>query len=391
MGRIEEAARLYLSIPDERDNYFGQRATERLQAIAATGRGRPVIESLGRTYAQRAGAALQSGRHTEAKDAATQALRVTKGEAARRGLIEILRASYARLPAYSSVWRYRLIAVGRNVIEAGERASANASHGQLAAELLFLGLYDEGAVELRIAGPGGARSSGLGDEEPADEGGMRMVEASVRQSAGDGAYSMAVYSNRGDRSHYAVQFAEPVFKSIPQDYRLELLPRDLVELLYPAPYRDALNRFGGRLGVDPRLVLALARQESRFNPAVKSAAAARGLLQFIAETALKLASEEGMKGFELDDVYNPEIAIRLAVRYVADLFKLFPGNAYAVAASYNTGEDNVERWIFRARSGDVDRLLAEVAIPETKDYVAKVMNNYRAYRQLYTRDLKPVR
>jgi soluble lytic murein transglycosylase len=218
-----------------------------------------------------------------------------------------------------------------------------------------------------------------------------MVQTSVAAQGGDGAYSMAVYSNRGDQSHIAIAFAEPLFKTVPQDYRLELLPRDLIELLYPAPYRDALNSYCAAQDVDPRLILALARQESRFNPSVKSAAAARGLLQFIAETALKLAGEEGMEDFRLDDVYNPQIAVRLAVRYVADLLKLFPDNPHAVAASYNTGEQNVERWIFRAATGDPDRLLAEIAIPETKDYVAKVMNNFRAYRQLYTRDLRPMK
>jgi soluble lytic murein transglycosylase len=103
---------------------------------------------------------------------------------------------------------------------------------------------------------------------------------------------------------------------------------------------------------------------------------------------LKLAAEEGIRNFELDDVYEPEIAVRLSVRYVADLFKLFPNNPYAIAASYNTGEQNVERWIFRSRSKDVDRMTVEIAIPETKDYVAKVMCNYWAYQQLYSRDLK---
>jgi soluble lytic murein transglycosylase len=115
-------------------------------------------------------------------------------------------------------------------------------------------------------------------------------------------------------------------------------------------------------------------------------------VQFIQETALKLAGEEGQKNFELDDVYEPEIAIRLAVRYVADLLKLFPQNPYAVAASYSAGEQNAERWLFRARSGDVDRLMSEIAIPETKDYVAKVMNNHWAYQALYTQELtKPSR
>jgi soluble lytic murein transglycosylase len=138
-------------------------------------------------------------------------------------------------------------------------------------------------------------------------------------------------------------------------------------------------------------VLSLARQESRFNPSVKSGQAARGLVQFIQETALKVAGEEGLKNFELDDVYEPEIAIRLAVRYVADLLKLFANNPYAVLASYSGSEQNVERWLFRARSTDADRLMSEIAFPETKDYVAKVMNNYWAYQQLYNPDLSPLK
>jgi soluble lytic murein transglycosylase len=104
---------------------------------------------------------------------------------------------------------------------------------------------------------------------------------------------------------------------------------------------------------------------------------------------VKLAAEEGIKNFELDDVYNPQVAVRLASQYIADLLKLFPNNPYAVAASYDSGEQGVERWIYRSRSNDVDRFVVEIAIPETKDYVARVMSNYWAYRQLYTEDLKP--
>ena len=61
-------------------------------------------------------------------------------------------------------------------------------------------------------------------------------------------------------------------------------------------------------------------------------------------------------------------------------------------ASYSGSEQNVERWLFRARSTDADRLMSEIAFPETKDYVAKVMNNYWAYQALYTQELtKPSR
>ena len=387
MGRLGEAARLYLAIPAERDNYFGNRATLRLKAMAATGNGRRVIEPLARGYREQARAALQSGRYTEAKDAATQALRLTEDASTQRDLLAMLRGSYSHLPAYSVGSRFRLINAARPLIASSQQASADASHSSLAAELLFLGVYDEGAAELRLGGLTGSRAS----NEPGDEGEENSPRAAPVVASGDAAYSLAVYSNRGDEGGHAIKFGESIARTIPQDYRLELMPRDLAELIYPAPYRDPLNRYGNRNDIDPRLVLSLARQESRFNPSVKSPAAARGLLQFINETALKLAEQEGMKNFELDDVYEPEVAIRLASRNVANLLKQFPDNPYAVAASYNTYDTNVERWIYRSRSNDVDRFTIEIALPETKDYVAKVMNNYWAYQQLYNRDLSPRR
>jgi peptidoglycan lytic transglycosylase len=375
MGRLAEAVQLYLAIPDERDNYFGHQATERLQAIAKTEGGRRVIEPLARSYRDQSKTALGAGRYGEAKDAANQALRLIENPGRQAEIFDVLRASYSHLPAYAAVWRFKLIPTGRAFLT----SETSGSHRSRSSELLFLGLYDEGAIELRLSGIESARNMVAGAEQ--DYGAQ----------TGDPAYSLAVYSNRGDLSWHAIAFAEPLSKSIPQDFRIELMPRDLAEMIYPAPYRDSLTRYGRAQGVDPRLVLSLARQESRFDPSVKSPASARGLLQFIPETALKAASEEGIKDFELDDVYQPQVAVRLAVRYSADLLKLFPDNPQAVAASYNAGEQSVERWIYRSRSSDVDRMLAEIAIPETKDYVAKVMNNYWEYRRLYTIDLKPGR
>lgn len=382
IGRLSEAARGYLAIPDERDNYFGYRATERLRALMSTDAGRRTVEPMARAYRSQTRSALDAGRFSEAKDAANQALRLIDDEAARTELLGGLRRCYGNLPAYTAASRYRLIPVAREAIAQSKSVDGDISHRGLASELMFLGLYDEGVTELANAGTTETNRASVSLPHTART-------APIFESTGDVAYSMAVYSNRGDQAYRAIAFGESAAKAIPQDYRLALMPRDLAELIYPAPYRDAFDRYSPAANVDPRLVLSLARQESRFNPSVKSGAAARGLLQFIPETAQKLANEEGMKDFELDDVYTPEVAVRLAVRYVADLLKLFPENPHAVLAAYNTGEFNVERWISRARSSDVDRLLTEIAIPETKDYVAKVMNSYRAYVLLYTKDLKP--
>src|SRR5919202_936509 len=113
----------------------------------------------------------------------------------------------------------------------------------------------------------------------------------------DAAYTLAVLFKRGDDANHAVRFAEPLWKKVPADYLLELAPREMVELLYPAPYRDALLDYAPQRGVDPRFVLSIMRQESRFRPDAKSVSAARGLMQFIPSTADLMASQLSKKSF----------------------------------------------------------------------------------------------
>ncbi|MDT5062152.1 MAG: soluble lytic murein transglycosylase [Acidobacteriota bacterium] len=157
--------------------------------------------------------------------------------------------------------------------------------------------------------------------------------------------------------------------------------------LYPAPYREAIVREASRRKVDPRLVLAIMRQESGFRPRAKSMAAARGLLQLTIDTATKYAAHVGLNNLRDEDLYRPETSILLGSVYLSELSRQFPDLPEAVAASYNGGEDNAARWVKRARQRDPGVFTAEVGFDETKSYVYKVMANYRAYKQLYTADL----
>jgi soluble lytic murein transglycosylase len=161
--------------------------------------------------------------------------------------------------------------------------------------------------------------------------------------------------------------------------------------LYPVMYRETILREASRRKVDPRLVLAIMRQESGFRPRAKSLAAARGLLQLTIDTATKYAAHVGLNNLRDEDLYRPETSIILGSEYLADLSRQFPDLPEAVAASYNGGEDNVARWVKRARQRDPGVFTSEVGFDETKTYVYKVMANYRAYRELYTVDLLPRR
>ena len=156
---------------------------------------------------------------------------------------------------------------------------------------------------------------------------------------------------------------------------------------YPAPYRQAILSSARTRKLDPRFILALIRQESVFRPLAKSPAGARGLLQLTMDAAVKYASNAGMNDVQESQLYQPETSIRLGSEYLLELSAMFPNLLEAVAASYNGGEDNVARWVKRAKQKDPGVFTSEVGFDETKAYVQKVMNNYRVYKQLYTPDL----
>jgi soluble lytic murein transglycosylase len=156
---------------------------------------------------------------------------------------------------------------------------------------------------------------------------------------------------------------------------------------YPTPYRQSIIAASKSRKLDPRFVLALIKQESVFRPTAKSPAGARGLLQLTMDAAQKYASNAGMSSVNENQLYQPETSIRLGSEYLAELSEMFPGLLEAVAASYNGGEDNVARWVRRAKQKDPGVFTSEVGFDETKAYVQKVMNNYRVYKQLYNADL----
>lgn len=153
---------------------------------------------------------------------------------------------------------------------------------------------------------------------------------------------------------------------------------------YPAPYRDVILRETRKRSVDPRLVLAVMRQESSFRPRAKSPAAARGLMQITMDAARKYAARAGYPNLTEDDLYKPEVSIAIAAEYLGELNQMFPGLPEAAIASYNGGEDNVARWLKRSGHSDGAIFTSEVGFSETKGYVLKVMANYTAYKELYT-------
>ncbi|MFZ1414955.1 MAG: lytic transglycosylase domain-containing protein [Defluviicoccus sp.] len=193
------------------------------------------------------------------------------------------------------------------------------------------------------------------------------------------------HASRGERgrfAHGAMVIAERA--------GLAQLSLQLYERLYPdgggfeaAGYPVPYWRPDGGFTVDPALLFALARQESRFDPGAVSRAGARGLMQVMPATARHVIRRR------VDDLAdarlsNPETNLAVGQTYIEllvteedvgqDLFRL--------AAAWNGGPNNVKKWEFEGIAGEDDPLLFIETIPfgETRNFIERVLANYWIYR-----------
>lgn len=356
LGRTEDAISAYLAIPDGRNEYYGTRATQRLLALATNEKTRTLVRMRLNNLLNDSKVASAAGQFEQSRVAAQSSLRLTNDPQLRAEALKNLQSAYNALSTYRIPQFNKVSLLKQDATELDP-------HDALANNLLLLGLYDEGIPEYLAA-----RKTSRGPDED---------------------YTIAVLSLRGGITNRAVRFAEQTWKTVPADFVIELAPREMVQLLYPAPFRESLLKHTGSRSVDPRFVLSIARQESRFQTDAKSAAAARGMMQFIAATANEIAAQVKLKSFNQDDLYNADTAILFGSQYLANLFQQFPNQPQAVAGSYNGGADNLARWIARSHANEPDRYVPEIGFTQTKDYVYKVMANYWTYQRLYDAQLQP--
>jgi soluble lytic murein transglycosylase-like protein/Tfp pilus assembly protein PilF len=367
LGRTEEAITSYLAIPDGRNEYYGQRATQRLLQLSTNA----LVANKFQSYRSAAQTANANGKFDEARLAAQTAIRLTQDSNARKELIQLLRGAYAALPNYK-LPAFQLTPLAS---DASSASSSSSRHQQLGERLFLLGLYDEAMPEFFAA----QRAT----QTPA-------ANTTQKVEFSNAGYSTAIYALRGGLTNRAVRFAEQLWRTMPGDYVLDAAPRELAELLYPTPFRDSLLKHATSRNVDPRFMLAIIRTESRYQVDVKSVAAARGMMQFIPATANEIAVQLKLQNFTQDDLYRADTAILFGSQYLANLFQQFPNQPQAVAGSYNGGPDNLARWIARSKANEADRYVPEIGFSQTRDYVWKVLADFWNYQRLYDAQLQPL-
>jgi soluble lytic murein transglycosylase len=135
---------------------------------------------------------------------------------------------------------------------------------------------------------------------------------------------------------------------------------------------------------EPAMVLALARQESEFNPRAVSSANAHGLMQMVPRYAQAEARMVGLPFQQSWLTDDPTYNLRLGRGFLDDLVDDYNGSYILAAAAYNAGPTRARQWIrdFGDPRGEVDPVdwIESIPFSETRNYVQRVLENTQVYR-----------
>jgi soluble lytic murein transglycosylase len=159
----------------------------------------------------------------------------------------------------------------------------------------------------------------------------------------------------------------------------------LFELAYPTIQTPVYAGSGPQ--PETAMVFGIIRQESEFDPAVRSNANARGLMQLIPSTARMTANRHGIAYGGPDGLYNASQNMQLGMAHMGDLLSDYAGSYVMTAGAYNAGGGRVNEWTGRfgdPRSSSVDVIdwVERVPFSETRNYIMRVLENTQIYRAI---------
>lgn len=152
------------------------------------------------------------------------------------------------------------------------------------------------------------------------------------------------------------------------------------QAIYPFPFLEITRGWAQQRQLNPLLVTALMRQESRFQPKIRSAVGAVGLMQVMPDTAAWIAEQTGEAGYTLD---LPEDNIEMGTWYLDYTHQQYDDNSLFAVASYNAGPGSVAKWIEAGGFANADEFAEKIPYPETKGYIESVFGGYWNYLRLY--------
>ncbi len=157
--------------------------------------------------------------------------------------------------------------------------------------------------------------------------------------------------------------------------------KQILMKIYIRDYQEYVERYSEEFGVDPNLIYAIIKAESKFNEEAVSNKEAKGLMQIMYTTALDVAKTLNI---EIDEkkLLEPECNIMIGTKYISILLNRYSNIELALAA-YNAGSGNVDKWVEKSILLEDGSNVENIPYKETNNYVRKILRDYEIYKELY--------
>ncbi|MFH1825808.1 MAG: tetratricopeptide repeat protein [bacterium] len=220
------------------------------------------------------------------------------------------------------------------------------------------------------------------DEEAAEE--ASFIEDKVPVTEKD-RVQLAKYHSFIMKGKFAkpIFFADQKLNQAEEAGTLDQIDPRMWRFAYPRGYWQYVEKYAKEYGLDPYLVYAVIREESRFKERALSHASAHGLMQIIPSTGRLIANALGMR-YSRWNMYQPRVNIQMGCYYLAQTIKRFDGNVSLALAGYNGGPNRVSKWLKNYPQFDLDEFVEDIPLTETRNYVKKVMKSYYGYKRVYS-------
>jgi tetratricopeptide (TPR) repeat protein len=182
----------------------------------------------------------------------------------------------------------------------------------------------------------------------------------------------------------ATRSADRAWRQAGSGVPTSVLPESLRHSLFPLPYPALVTQVAREAGVNWSLLAGVAREESRWDPRALSVAGARGLVQLMPATAVAVAEAFGLPAPLPDELFDPQLNLRLGATELGRLVEVFDGRWAPAVAAYNAGEAQAREWLQQCGSDCTDTLyILNVSFSATRTYTAGVLSAAKSYRELY--------
>lgn len=157
-----------------------------------------------------------------------------------------------------------------------------------------------------------------------------------------------------------------------------------LRIRYPRAYWEQVAPLAHEVGVDPYLMLSIARQESTYRPGLTSIAGAKGVMQLMPDTAKWLVkTDERVPASDATKLGDPRSSLRLGAHYLKLMLDRYNGNMVYALAAYNGGPGNCDKWQKQFKGATFSEFIEFIPFVETRNYVKRVLANYVTYHSIY--------